>query len=289
MRSVRSSCLVASVLLVGGLTGSLVTTGSASAVPIPGVCTERADGGAAVGFGLTADQRLICFKVSRPSVNRTLIVVPGKLSAPDTSLIGIDVRPASGAIFALGDAGGVYELSIDLEKPVLRSRLNVALQGRFFGLDFNPTVDRLRVVSDTGQNLRINVDTGATTVDGNLNFNGGASAAGIAGAAYSNNDNDASTATVLYDIDSVGDQLVTQNPPNNGTLVSGPRLGFDTEAATSFDIWSDVKDGKAVANRGFVALDGGRVLFEIDLSSGAMRFLGNLGADRLTGLAFATM
>lgn len=290
MRSFRTFSLVASTALIAGLSASVFAAGpSSAAVPVPAICNERADGGPLVGYGLTTDQRVICFKVSRPSVNQTLLTAPGKLTAPDTTLVGIDVRPANGQMYAVGDAGGIYELNLDLATPVFRSRINVALQGRSFGLDFNPTVDRLRLVSDTGQNLRINVDNGVAVVDGNLNVVAGTSAPGIAGVAYTNNDNDASTATTLFDLDSVRDQLVTQNPPNNGTIVSGPSLGFDTEATTSFDIWSDIKDGKAIANRGFVALDGGRVLFEVDLSSGALSFIANMGADRLAGLAFATM
>ncbi len=39
------------------------------------------------------------------------------------------------------------------------------LSGTEFGIDFNPLADRLRVVSDTGQNLRIDVDSGATITD----------------------------------------------------------------------------------------------------------------------------
>jgi Domain of unknown function (DUF4394) len=208
------------------------------------------------------------------------------LTAPDTGLVGIDVRPATGALYGLGDAGGVYELDPVAERPVFKARLNVAMTGRNFGLDFNPTVDRLRVVSDSGQNLRVNVDTGATTVDTPLNFTAGSTTSGVGAVAYTNNDNDASTATTLFDLDSVNDQLVTQNPPNNGTLVAGPKIGFDTDSATTFDIWSEIKDGKAVSNKGYAALDGGGTLFGIDLSTGAATFIGNFGTDRLTGLAF---
>jgi hypothetical protein len=46
--------------------------------------------------------------------------------------------------------------------------MDVPLDGTFFGVDFNPTVDRLRVISDTGQNLRVNVDTGAEFRDTSL-------------------------------------------------------------------------------------------------------------------------
>ncbi len=37
------------------------------------------------------------------------------------------------------------------------------LAGTDFGMDFNPAADRLRVVSSGGQNLRIDVDSSATT------------------------------------------------------------------------------------------------------------------------------
>ena len=33
-----------------------------------------------------------------------------------------------------------------------------------FAVDFNPVADRLRVISDSGLNLRINADIGATTL-----------------------------------------------------------------------------------------------------------------------------
>ena len=92
----------------------------------------------------------------------------GNVSAPDTALVGIFFRPANGSIYGLGNAGGLYVLDPAGNRPELKARLNVALEGRSFGLDFNPTVDRLRVISDSGQNLRITVDTGAVTVDGFL-------------------------------------------------------------------------------------------------------------------------
>ncbi len=94
-------------------------------------------------------------------------------------------------------------------KASLVSRLDVALAGTSFGVDFNPTVDRLRVVSDTGQSLRVNVDTGATLVDAasRIPVPRWPAATGVTGAAYTNNDADPNTATTLYDIDSTLDQI----------------------------------------------------------------------------------
>lgn len=108
---------------------------------------------------------------------------------------------------------------------------------------------------------------------------------GVGAIAYTNNDADATTATTLYDLDTVADQLVTQNPPNDGVLNPVGRLGFQGSSAATFDIVSKVVDGKAVSNRGYAALDGGDVLFSIDLTTGAATFVGDVGT-KLAGLTF---
>ena len=103
-----------------------------------------------------------------------------------------------------------------------------SLSGSAFGFDFNPTVDRIRIVSDTGQNLRANPDTGAVvSVDGSLRYAPTDVAAGrdpdVVGAAYTNPDNDPATGTTLFDLDAGPDALVVQAPPNDG--VAGMSLG----------------------------------------------------------------
>lgn len=100
------------------------------------------------------------------------------------------------------------------------STIKCPLQGNRFGVDFNPVVDRLRVVSgkncrvspfphfskDTGANYRIEVASGNCTVDGNLTFaindSSAASVSSVVAAAYSNNFAGASS-TVLYVIDAL--------------------------------------------------------------------------------------
>ena len=133
-------------------------------------------------------------------------------------------------------------------KASLVSRLDVALAGTSFGVDFNPTVDRLRVISDTGQSLRVNVDTGATLVDTALTYPGPpvASGTGVTGAAYTNNDADPNTATTLYDVDSTLDQVAIQSPANAGLLAATGKLGVDTDAAIGSDIYSTVRNGTTV-------------------------------------------
>lgn len=147
--------------------------------------------------GLTSDQRLICFNEYLPRNARTIGTVSG-LSGGDTFLIGIDFRVQDGMLHGVGNAGGVYTLDITNASATFVNRLSVALSGTRFGVDFNPAADRLRIVSDTGQNLRHNVNAGGVTlVDGALNYAAGTTAMGITGSAYTNNDGSALTATTL--------------------------------------------------------------------------------------------
>ena len=156
------------------------------------------------------------------------------------------------------------------------------LSGAQFGVDFNPVADALRIVSDTGQNLRAFPSattpagaarvTGQTVVDGTLNELGG-TGTGVVGVAYTNNDNDPATGTTLYDIDARTDRLLIQNPPNNGTLVSVGSLQVPTRPVAGSDILTIPVSGVAT-NFAYIATttEHGKPLSSlrtIDLASGA--------------------
>lgn len=218
--------------------------------------------------GLTFDQRLICFDEKRPEDASTIGRIFGLVI--DTNLIGIDFRPANGVLYGLGNAGGVYTLSLDTAQATLRSRLNMALAGTFFGVDFNPTVDRLRIISDVGQNLRANVENGATINDDPINYTPGTATSGVTAVAYTNNDSDPNTVTTLYDIDSTLDQVAIQAPPNAGTLNPTGKLNVNTTADVGFDIYSFVRNGSTVDARGLATLvtAGQTGLYQITLFTG---------------------
>ena len=219
-------------------------------------------------IGLTADQRLVAFRENSPQLTRTIGSVFG-LGGNDTQLVGIDFRPATGALYGLGNAGGVYTLDLKTAEATFKAQLDMALSGTSFGVDFNPTVDRLRIISDSGQNLRANVDDGTTSLDLVLN-NAGVTALGVTGAAYTNNDLDANTATTLFDIDSSLDQVAIQAPPNNGSLNPSGKLLVDVGSPVGFDIYSRLSQGRTVVAIGFAALStGGRAgFFRINLLAG---------------------
>lgn len=211
--------------------------------------------------GLTADQRLVCFDEDVPSSARA--IGPITNLSGDSRIVGIDFRPANGALYGLGNAGGVYTIDVANGSATFVSQLNVALDGDTFDVDFNPTVDRLRIISNLGQNLRANVDTGMTTEDLDLVYPAATPTPGlgVTGAAYTNNDLDPSTATTLFDIDSSMDQVVIQSPPNNGSLAATGKLGIDAAGDVGFDIYSVVRSGKTSDVKAFAAITTDRARF----------------------------
>lgn len=236
-------------------------------------------------IGLTNDQRLICFGEDDPGNASNIGFVTGL--AGDLRLVGIDYRPATQQLYGLGNAGGIYTIDASTAVATFRSQLSVALAGTAFGVDFNPVVDRLRIVSDTGQNLRANVDTGATLVDGTLTYGMGP-ATGIVGAAYTNNDMDALTSTTLYDVDASMDQVAIQSPANAGTLSATGKLTVDTGTSVGFDIYSTIRNGTTVDVQGFAALTvgGSAKFYKITLFTGKATSRGTFKAqDQVIGIA----
>ncbi len=170
------------------------------------------------------------------------------------------------------------------------SQLTVALSGNRFGVDFNPAADRLRIVSDDGQNLRHNVNAGGTTVEDTALTLPPATArvSGISGAAYTNNDLNADTGTTLYDLDTNLDQVAIQAPANSGQLSPTGKLGVDAASDAGFDIYSSIRSGRATDAVGFASLTvGGRsALYEVSLFTGRVDKRGSFDRDmRVTDIA----
>ncbi|MEU8776547.1 DUF4394 domain-containing protein [Streptomyces sp. NPDC048606] len=241
-------------------------------------------------IGLTGDQRLVEFDVDRPSKTWSLGRVSG-LSG-DTKLVGIDFRVQNEKLYGVGDQGGVYTLSTTDAKAVKVSQLTVALAGTAFGVDFNPVANRLRVISDTGQNLRHNIDDQTaprtTTVDGTLTnpTTPPSTAMGVTGAAYTNNDLNAATATTLFDLDTMADRISLQSPANAGTLAPTGNLGVDADLDAGFDIHYDLAAG---TNHGFASIGNDRGayrLYAVDVLTGKVTDKGGFpGKYRVTDLA----
>ena len=180
-------------------------------------------------FAVDTNNNLLHFDVSNPGKIDGLVSIQNL--QPGENILGIDFRPATGTLYGLGSTSQLYVINLvtGFASPV-GGPFSPALAGTAFGFDFNPTVDRIRVVSDTGQNLRLNPDTGAVAAN-DITLN----PAGTVGSAYTNNFAGATT-TTLYGIDANTDQLVIQNPPNDGVVSPVGALGFDTNTLVGFDI-----------------------------------------------------
>lgn len=235
------------------------------AAPV-GLAHEQ-DGLAAIGLA-NRGTTIVGFDTAEPADTEPIGPLTG-FTLGDTMLVGIDFRPQSGSLFGVGNAGGIYR--VNTGNAAVTRVGGVTLSGTFFGIDFNPTSGALRIVSDTGQNLRVPFvgDTpGLPVADTALDRNG------ISAAAYTDNDVAAATGTALFDIDTIGDQLVLQDPPNAGTTTDVGPVGSlgDLVGYAGLDIYSELDPaGVAVDSDAYavVALSGVPTLLTVSLDDGS--------------------
>jgi hypothetical protein len=251
-------------------------------------------------LALTADNRLNWIASELPGFVLYSVPITGLSSGE--SILGIDNRPANGQIYGVSSGNRLYAISpfTGAATRVGQGTFTPMLRGASFGVDFNPVPDRLRVVSDARQNLRVNPDTGAVVdadpntdgiqPDGNLAYDSTDRSAGaaprIVGAAYTNSVAGA-TSTTNYAIDTGLDILVTQGSiggtpvsPNTGRLFTVGSLGLDASDVVGFDITPSGRALAALTRPGATSAS----FYEIDLTTGAARGLGTLAGQSVRGL-----
>ena len=255
---------VAPAATVAGAAG----TGSASAVTGGVNAVGLSDGG----------KSLVTFQVKNPGKASKPMTITGL--GGDDFLIGIDYRVQNGKLYGVGNNGGIYLLS-DRAIAGRIGQLQVPLSGTAFGVDFNPAANALRVISDTGQNLRHPFASGdapgGTTFADTPLTNMAAPASGVTAAAYTNNDLSPDTATTLFDLDTVADQVVLQSPANAGTLVPTGKLGVTADLDAGMDILSTLRGDRTVKNTAYATLgtNGKYKLYEVDVLTGLASSLGS--------------
>ena len=131
------------------------------------IATNAATANASLILALNQNNQLLQFDSSTPGSTSGLVSVTGIDAG--FRLVGIDARPANNLVYGLAVSSNsainrIYSLDRFTGVATLANTLSAPIIGSSFGLDFNPVVDRLRVVSDTGQNYRINVTNGLTRV-----------------------------------------------------------------------------------------------------------------------------
>lgn len=226
-------------------------------------------------YGITQTNRLISFDSSTPGTIATGVGISGL--AQNEQILGIDFRPATGELYALGGFSNLYTLSVATGAATqVGTTFGTPLNGSAFGFDFNPTIDRIRVVSDADQNLVLNPNSGGSTLVTSLFYGPGDANEGtnpnVVGSAYTNSVAGA-TSTQLYGIDTGLDILVTQ-ANSAGTLGTVGGVSADLNDVLGFDISGS--SGIAYASTEFVGQNRS-TFWTIDLATGAGSLVGEIG------------
>ncbi|MBL9135731.1 MAG: DUF4394 domain-containing protein [Verrucomicrobiales bacterium] len=236
--------------------------------------------------GLTATNSLVFLRT-----DSGLLTAGPSLSGfePGQSAVAVDFRPFTGDLYVLArdtnDLGLLYTAnpvsgvlsSVPLSGPALRIDSAV-------GMDFNPAAlggtNALRIVTASGQNYRLVFGSMGATVnmDTPLNLSDG-SAPRVIATAYSNNRAGlpgglGAGGTVQYAIDADRDVLFRVNPPNGGVLIEPRPLGIDVREVGGLDIATESERAFAV-----LEVDGARGLYDLQLASGAPRWIRALPAN----------
>lgn len=257
-------------------------------------------------YAVTSSNQLVKFNAGQPG--KILSSQPLVGLQTGEVLLGIDYRVAKGWLYGLGSGGRLYRINTGNGSVTMIGSAPVAVlpSGSEVGFDFNPTVDRIRVVSNSkGENMRLHPDTGAVVdgdanapglqVDGTLAYAPGDAHAGqapaIAAAGYSYNKQDEKI-TTNFAIDALHRTLVTQGSregvtpavsPNTGRLYTVGALGTGAIEKVSFDI-ADVSGAAFMAASG--PGESKSSWYEINLDNGKATRIGTVGTtDRVVGIA----
>lgn len=231
-------------------------------------------------FGVTQNQTLVSWDSSTPGMINSGVAISGLMS--NEQIRGIDFRPADGGMYALGSFNNLYRLdtSSGAASLVGAGSFSPGLNGSAFGFDFNPTIDRIRVVSNADQNLVLNPNTGTSTGVTDLFYGAGDQYEGfdpnVVGSAYTNSFFGA-TSTQLYGIDTGLDVLVRQ-ANSAGTLETVGSLGVDLTDILGFDISGDSGVAYAAVQNELLSRT---TFWTIDLSTGEASMIGEVGGGAL--------
>ena len=241
-----------------------------------GLAVPAAAGAAERFYGVTEGNRLVTFNSDSPGAIRSSRPIRGQRRGE--AILGIDLRPSNGRLYAVGTASRLYTIDprSGRARVVASEPFGVALRGQSLGFDFNPVADALRLVTEAGRNFRVGPASGQL-IDGDLTLTGvqldrdlsyeandpaARKQPRVGSSAYTNNARGAAS-TQLFGIDSARDTLVRQDPPNGGVLTSVGRLGLDARGPSGFDV--------AAGGGAYAALrrgGGQAALYRVKLGSG---------------------
>jgi hypothetical protein len=226
---------------------------------------------------------LVRFNTATPGTVGTPVAVTG-LAAGET-LRAIDYRPANGGLYGLAVDGTNAAVHLYAINPTTGTAtaagaaVTLPTPGTAWDINFNPVVDRIRVVNDQDENARLVPDTGALAAD-DTNLSPGT--VSVDAVAYSNPVSGA-TQTTLYALNSQTNSLATIGgvngtpSPNGGVVTDIGALGITFAGSpAALDISTN--------NVAFAVLrpvSGASSLYTINLASGTATLVGAVGDGTL--------
>ena len=182
-------------------------------------------------IGLTPTNELVHLLSGPPVVEKSVLPISGL--RPDELIIAIDTRVKTKELYGVSNQSIIYKINATtgVATAITGQPMVPAIEGTMVGFDFDPIEDMLRVVSNTGQNLRLSPETGQVLVI-DTPINPGTPA--IQSAAYSYPGRN--TKSFLYTLDVTEQALFRLNPASSGSQDKVSNLGFSFEGDGGFDI-----------------------------------------------------
>jgi hypothetical protein len=239
--------------------------------------------------GLTTAGQLVHFSSAAPGTVTVVGTIGGVTSGQ--SLVGLDFRPATGELYALGFGSGAAQLykinPTTASATAVGTSFTLSAGDKSFGFGFDPVADVARITSSTGENVRVSPITGAVV----SNDTALSPSSLYAGVAYDRNVRGA-TQTTLYSYDLTNNQLVTigsvngsPNSPNSGKVSAVGASTVTADSGTADRAGFDVGgDGVGYLN---LVVNGTSGLYTANLGTGALSQVGNFGGVTLVGLSEA--
>ena len=222
-------------------------------------------GEAAVGVEAGPAPDLVRFDTATPGTIVARVPISGLF--PDETVLGIDVRPALGELWALTSLERLVKIDVETGQTQQQGASDSLLAANLdVGFDFHPASDTLRLVDSDDQIVDVDpltfVPSSAASVD--------PPSANVAATAYTLDG-------TLFGVDTFDDNLVQITSTGELTTV-GP-LDFDVEGG-GFDV-------VGALDTAFAALHSTAAssLYSVNLDSGQLSDLGPIAGERLGGFA----
>ncbi|MBK6743250.1 MAG: DUF4394 domain-containing protein [Hydrogenophilales bacterium] len=239
---------------------------------------------------LSNDNRIATIDSANPSSPLSTHNITGL--QPTEFIEAIDYRPSDGALYGIGAVAQdarLYRIDPNTGAASLVGAgpfTNTLVAAAAMGVDFDPVADRIRIITNIGQNISVNPGTLAVTTHTNTAFDAGDPNNGNDndpnGLAYSNNQPGASTTTLYAITLSSGPILVRVGSPS-GSPVSPDAGTLFTVGSTGVGGYSNQRIGFDISSGGtaYALIHNSNELYTLNLGTGAASFVGNTPAGFL--------